>query len=449
MAGLNSTLVPQQDRPLLYCCLFVLTGTALSCVLTTSAHAEDWPTFRGAHRSAVSSDTGLLESWPEGGPPLVWKGSGAGRGYAELAVANGRIFTLGDAPSTANDEDEYLTCFDQKTGQQLWKTRTGAPWTEGKPDWQSSRSTPSIDKDLVFVLTPQGDLICCRTADGTEVWRKNLKDAFGGVKADSWGYSESVLVDGDRVICTPGGKKSTMVALNKTSGEIIWTCTRPEDIGAGHSSIVISEIGGTKVYVQSTGSGPLGVRASDGELLWSYPIEKTTAVIPTPIVRDDLVFFVAGYKRGGALLRQVPGPDHTVRIEEIYPLKVKLANKHGGVVLVGDYLYGDSDDAGIPYCASLMTGEIQWADRGSGRGSACVAAADGHLYFLFANGKMCLVKASPEKYEEVSSFQVPDSGDRPSWSHPVIVDGKLYLREQDTILCYDLRQKDQKQARIQ
>lgn len=416
-------------------------------VAETRALAEkNWPTFRGADRTAVSNDTGLLEEWPEDGPPLVWKGAGAGRGYAELAIADGRIYTLGDGPSTAPDADEYLVCFDQKTGKLIWQTRTGLPWTKGKPDWQSSRATPSIDGDQVFVLTPHGVLVSCQTSDGKELWRRDLVADFGGEKADSWGYSESVLVDGDLVVCTPGGEKNTLVALNRKTGEKVWSCAREGDRGAGHASIVISNVGGTKVYVQSTGSGPVGVRASDGKLLWEYPVDKTTAIIPTPIVRDDLVFFVAGYKRGGCLLKQVPGENGAVSIEEIYPLQTKLANKHGGVVLVGDYLYGDSDDAGIPYCAKLMTGEIQWATRGSGRGSASVAAADGHLYILFANGKMCLVKADPEKYQEVSSFTLPDSGERPSWAHPVIVDGRLYLRQQDTILCYDLRKQDRKAA---
>lgn len=427
--------------------------THLLAVMVTGLSAQlclanqDWPTFRGADRSATSNDTGLLETWPADGPPLVWKGAGAGRGYAELAIAGGKIFTLGDAPSTAEDKDEYLLCFDLKNGQPLWKARTGAPWTDGKPDWQGSRSTPSIDGERVYVLTPHGELVCCAVADGKELWRKNLKTDFGGNKADSWGYSESVLIDGDRVICTPGGEKSTLVALDKTNGDLIWTAVRPEDRGAGHSSIVISQVGGTKVYVQNTGSGPLGVRASDGKLLWSYPIEKTTAVIPTPIVRGDLVFFAVGYKRGGALLQQVPGSDGAIEIKEIYPLNIKLSNKHGGVVLVGDYVYGDSDDAGIPFCAELMTGEVKWAKRGSGRGSACVAAADGHLYFQFQDGMVALVKASPEEYLEVSHFKAPGSGERPSWSHPVIVDGRLYLREQDTILCYDLRQNARSQVR--
>ncbi|MGH7194803.1 MAG: PQQ-binding-like beta-propeller repeat protein, partial [Candidatus Saccharimonadales bacterium] len=199
------------------------------------------------------------------------------------------------------------------------------------------------------------------------------------------------------------------------------------------------EVGPTRVYVQTTASGPLGVRASDGKLLWSYPIDKTTAVIPTPIVRDDLVFFSAGYGRGGALLRQVPRGDDEVEIEEIYPLNKALANKHGGVVLVGDYVYGDSEDKGILFCAELMTGEVKWKERGPGSGSAAVAAADGCLYINYGNGVMALAKASPEAFTVLSSFTVPGSGERPSWMHPIVLDGKLYVREQDRLLCYDVR----------
>jgi outer membrane protein assembly factor BamB len=240
------------------------------------------------------------------------------------------------------------------------------------------------------------------------------------------------------LICTPGGEKATMVALDKMTGDVIWRSARPNDRGAGHASVVISEVGGTRVYVNTTASGALGVRAEDGQLLWTYDIDRTTAVIPTPIIRDDLVFFTAGYRRGGALLRQIPQANGTVTIETVYPLNTELSNKHGGVVLVGDHLYGDSDDQGIPFCAELMTGQIVWKERGPGRGSAAVAAADGHLYIRWASGAIALVEATPEGYRQRGSFQIPGSGDRPSWSHPVIVGGRLYLREGDTILCYDV-----------
>lgn len=407
----------------------------LSCLPT---HADDsWPTFRGANRTAVANESGLLNKWPDAGPKLAWTAKGAGRGYASVAIADGKVFTIGDGLSTTSDADEYLVCFDQKSGQQLWKSKTGSPWTNGKPSWQSSRSTPTVDGSHVYVVTAHGELICFTTS-GEEVWRKHLKNDFQGKKADSWGYSESVLIDGDKLICTPGGQQNTMVALNKSTGETVWTTSRADDRGAGHASVVISEVGDTRVYVQTTGSGALGVRADDGKLLWTYDIKKTTSVIPTPIVKGDLVFFTAGYGTGGTLVKQVPSGDG-VEAEEIYPTTPALGNKHGGMILVGDHLYGDSEDRGIPFCADLMTGEVKWKSRGSGKKSASIAAADGKLFIRFSNGTMALVKASPESYEELGSFDVPGSGERPSWAHPVIVGGKLYLREGDLVHCYELR----------
>ena len=401
---------------------------------------EDWPTFRGPNRTAVVNDSKLLKSWPEEGPKLLWEASGAGRGYSSLAIVGNQMYTLGDGLSTQKDTDEYLSCFDKTTGKQLWATKTGAPWTSGQADWQSSRSTPTVDDGRVYVVTPEGQLVCCSATDGKVNWRKDFKKDFDGKKADGWGYSESVLVDGNKVICTPGGAISTVVALDKKTGETLWTCKNPDDRGAGHASVVISKVGNIKVYVQSTGSGLMGF-SENGSLLWTYPVDKTTAIIPTPIIRDDLVFFVAGYGRGGALVKQVPSADGGVAIKEVYGLNTKLSNKHGGVVLVGEHLYGDSEDNGIPYCADFMSGVEKWKTRGSGQKSAVVIAGGDRLYIRFQNGVMVLAEASPAEYKEISSFQIPGTGngERPSWSHPVILEGKLYLREQDKILCYDIR----------
>ncbi|MFM8634362.1 MAG: PQQ-binding-like beta-propeller repeat protein [Planctomycetia bacterium] len=420
----------------------LLTVTAAAACVSTGI-ASDWPTFRGADRSAVAPDSNLLESWPADGPAIAWQTAGAGRGYASLAIAGDRIYTLGDGLSTASDADEYLTCFDRATGKQIWKTKTGQPWAEGQESWQSSRSTPTVDGDRVYVITPHGQLVACRTKDGQELFRIDLKAQFGGTKGDSWGYSESVTIDGDRLVCTPGGEKASMVALDKKTGRTIWTCPMKLDRGAGHASIVTSTVNGTRVYVQTTASGAFAVEAKTGRFLWAYPIDQTTAVIPTPIVKDDLVFFSAGYKRGGALLRQVAGPGGAVRVEEVYGLKQELANKHGGIVLVGDHLYGCADDQPILICAELQTGKVVWKERGSGKGSATVAAADGHVYVRYADGTVSLVQADPAAYREVSSFKTPGSGDRPSWAHMVILDGMLYLREGDAILCYDVRAKAQ------
>ena len=414
---------------------------ALCAVLAAAggSRAEDWPTFRGSDRTAVAPDTGLLSRWPETGPKLVWETAGAGRGYASLAIAGERIYTLGDGPSTAADKDEYLSCFDRASGKQLWKHKTGPAWNEGQASWQGSRSTPTVDGETVYVLTPHGQLVACATTDGREQFRVDLKAQFGGTKGDSWGYSESVTVDDDRLVCTPGGEKATMVALDKKTGRPLWACPMKGDRGAGHASIATATIGGRKAYVQTTAAGGFAVDAETGRFLWAYPIDKTVAVIPTPIVKDDLVFFAAGYKRGGWLVRQKASDGGKVAMEEVYGIKPELANKHGGIVLVGGHLYGCADDQPILFCAKLETGETVWKQRGSGKNSAAVAAADGHLYVRYADGTVALVKADPAGYEEVSRFQIPGSGDLPSWSHPVILDGRLYLREQDRILCYDLR----------
>lgn len=412
----------------------------LAASLTVAAEQANWPQWRGPNRDGISTDKGLLTQWPEDGPPLLWETKGLGRGYSSVAIAGGRIFTMGDGPSTAGDKDEYLTCLSEADGKQLWQTKLGPAWDKGNSSWQSSRATPTVDGSVLYTLTAHGDLICLETENGKEVWRKNLTRDLGGKKGDGWGYSESVLIDGDKLVCTPGGPKATMVALNKKTGETIWTAVVPNDRGAGHASIVVAEVGKTRVYVQTTAGGALGVDASTGKVLWTYPIDRTTAVIPTPIVRDDLVFFSAGYSRGGALLRQVV-TDEGIKAEEVYPLQRGLNNKHGGIVLVGDYLYGDTDARGMPWCAEFKTGKVLWNERGSGRGSAAITYADGHLYIRYDNGTMVLAKASPEAYTEVSKFKVPHSGSRPSWAHPVVAGGKLFLREGDYLLCYDLKAK--------
>jgi len=405
----------------------------------TVVRAEpNWPQFRGPNRDGVSPETGLLQAWPEDGPKLIWKTEGAGRGYSSFSIGEGKLFTMGDSPSTANDEDEYLIAFNFADGKPLWKTKLGRPWSNGPNNWQSSRSTPTYDNGKLYALTAHGDLVCANAGDGAIVWRKNLKEDFDGKKGDDWGYGESVLIDGELLLCTPGGEENTLVALKKESGELVWSCVREGDRGAGHASMQISRVGGVKVYVQTTAQGALGVRASDGKLMWSYEIDRTTAVIPSPIVRDDLVFFTAGYGRGGALLRQVPDGDG-VTMEEVYGLKTSLQNKHGGVVLVGDNLYGDAGDRGVPFSADLMTGEQNWKERGSGSGSAAFAAADGQLYILFQDSTMVLANANPDEYKETGSFKLPGGEDpRPSWAHPVITDGKLIVRQDDFVFCYDI-----------
>jgi outer membrane protein assembly factor BamB len=416
----------------------VMFALGVASAFINQSFAEDWPTFRGANRSAVSAETGLLDSWPEGGPKLVWTAKGAGTGYASPAVAAGRIYTVGD-----RDDSEFVTCFDGNNGKQVWSQKIGSAWNVHKrsPSWNGARGTPTVDGDRVYVIDANGLLACMNTSDGKIVWQKSLSNDLNGKKKDQWGHGESPLIDGALVVCTPGGPKSTMVALDKATGEVRWTCSRPDDVGAGHSSIVISYVGGRKVYVQNTGGGPMGVDAKTGELLWTYDIQPPTAFIPSPVIKDDYVLTVAGYGTGGALLKQIAGADGKISIKEIYGLKTSLDNKHGGVILVGDYVYAGATDKEIVYCADLLTGEQKWRERGSGSGSTSVIAADGKLFMRYANGGVALAKLDPASFKEISSFTTPGSGDGnfPSWAHPVIANGKLLLREADAILCYDIK----------
>jgi outer membrane protein assembly factor BamB len=424
---------------------------ALAAVASPVAalHAGDWPTFRGPDRTGVSGERNLLDSWGKQGPPLLWTAKGAGSGYASPAVADGRIYTLGDAPSTAGNEQEYLTCFSASDGQLLWQLEAGPSWNEhGKPDWNGARSTPTVDGERVYVITPFGKLICATTENGAVVWQRDLMEELGGSKKiskdgkkDSWGYSESPLIDGKQLLCTPGGPTATVVSLDKMTGELLWKCVREGDVGAGHSSIVISEVSGRKVYVQNTGGGPMGFTA-DGTLLWTYDMEPPTAFIPSPVIKDDYVFAVAGYGLGGALLQQIPGPGSSVSIKEIYGPQSNLANKHGGVILVGDRLYFDKEDRGLFQSADLMTGQLAWQEQRSkvGSGSASAVVADGKIYIRYANGAVVLANLSGNQLEEISSFTTRGSDDstNPSWAHPVIANGQLLLREGDAILCYDI-----------
>lgn len=409
--------------------------------VTGGAAADDWPQWRGPDRSAVSKDAGLLRQWPEGGPPLVWTAKGVGEGYASVAVTGGRIYTTGD-----RGRNQYVTCVDASNGHVVWSTPIGQPG-------DGARSTPTVDGDLLFVLSTRGhqdaDIVCLEKATGKEQWRKSFRNDFHGKMMTNWGYSESPLVDGDNVICTPGGSEATLVALKKKTGDVVWKAKVPGGDAAAYSSMVVAEAGGIRQYVQLLEKGIVGVAAKDGKFLWRYDrIANGTANIPTPIVRDDLVFCSTGYNTGAALLRLVSGAGG-IKVEEKYFLPSnKFQNHHGGMILIGDYVYaGSGHNNGLPTCIELKTGKIVWGpQRGPGEESAAIAFADGNIYFRFQNAVMALIEASPRGYKVKGSFKIPN-GSTPSWSHPVIAGGHLYLRDSDRILCYDVR-ADRSSARF-
>jgi prepilin-type processing-associated H-X9-DG protein len=400
----------------------------------------DWPQWRGVQHDGICTETGLLKEWPKDGPKLLWDSKKVnpapfvGTGFSSLAIAQGKIFTMGDL--RGKDGAGYMFCLDAKSGKQLWKTKVGQAQGDGP------RCTPTVDGDRVYGLTRQGNLACLKTANGAVVWQKDLKKDFGGFMMSGWDYSESPLIDGDRLICTPGGQQAVMVALNKMNGNEIWKCEAPKRSGAGYASIVIANVGGVKQYVTLLGAelGLIGVEASSGKFLWNYQkIANGTANIPTALVKDDFIFTSTGYGKGAALLQLVP-KGGTIEVKEVYFLNGnKLQNHHGGMIMLGDYIYGGhGHNQGLPFCLEWKTGKFAWEpQRGPGNGSAAVLFADGHLYFRYESGAMALIEASPKGYRLVSTFKPQINGN--GWPHPVIYDGKLYLRGNDQILCYDIK----------
>jgi outer membrane protein assembly factor BamB len=414
----------------------------VSAVKANAAAAKvSWPQWRGPNRDGHSSEKNLLAEWKDGEPALLWKRSGMGRGFSSLSIGDGRIYTMGD-----RNKEQYVIAVALDGDKELWATKIGKGGEAG--GYAGPRGTPTIDGDLIYAIGMRGDLACLKCATGEIVWQKNFEKDFGGRMMSGWGYAESPLVDGDRLICTPGGKDSAMVALDKKTGEVVWRAKfdgagKKGNDGAGYASIVVSHAAGVKQYVQMVGHGLVSFAADDGRFLWNYDrIANGTANIPTPIVDGDFVFGSTGYGAGSGLVKISKDADD-VKAEEVYFLEAKqLQNHHGGLILIDGYVYGGQGHGqGFPICVDVKTGKTAWSPgRGAGSGSAAVAYADGHLYFRYENGVVALIEANPKEYKLQGKFKIPDVKD-PSWSHPVIAGGKLYLREQDTLYCYDVSKK--------
>jgi len=422
-----------------------LLAAAVAVIATSTARAQqparaDWPQWRGPNRDAISKDSGLLKQWKPGGPALVWQASGLGSGFSSLSIANGRLFTMGDV-----DGAQHVIALDQSSGKLLWKARVG---TVHQADYSGPRGTPTTDGDLLYAISTDGDVVCLEAATGKERWRRHLEGDFGGRMMSGWRFSESPLVDGERVLVTPGARDAAIVALDKRTGKEIWRAALPGDLGpkgrdgAAYSSIVVSEGAGVRQYVQLLGKGVVGIRASDGKFLWgNNSVANPTANIATPVVKGDYVFASTGYQTGSVLLKLQKQGDG-VQASEVYFLDSKtFQNHHGGFVLVGDYIYGGHGHrAGFPIAVEFATGKVAWGGdiRNEGRGSAAVAYADGHVYLRYEDGTVILVEATPTGYKPKGSFTIPNVKN-PSWSHPVVAGGRLYLREQDTLYVYDVK----------
>jgi outer membrane protein assembly factor BamB len=400
--------------------------------------SRDWFQWRGPNRDGVSSEQGLLDRWDEQSPPVAWKIAGLGNGFSSLAISEGRLFTLGKF-----GDETRLIAREAKTGKPLWEALVGIG-DEGP------NSTPTVDDGRVYALSFGGELLCAEASTGKPIWRTHLQRNLGGQMMSGWGYSESPLVDGDRLIVTPGSKQAILAALNKQTGKLVWKTAFLENPGpagkdgAGYSSVVVSRAGDVKQYVQLVGRGLIGVKADDGKLLWKYNrIANGTANIPTPIIMDDYVFCSSGYDDGGsALLRIQKARNHLIATEVWYRRSKDLQNHHGGMIQIGDQIYmGHGHNNGLPVCFDWKSGLENWRPgRGAGAGSAAVVAADGHLYFRYENGVMALVEATPKEYRLKGKFKIGINNGQ-SWPHPVIYEGHLYLRDQHELICYDLRKQ--------
>ncbi|MFO0912502.1 MAG: PQQ-binding-like beta-propeller repeat protein [Pirellulales bacterium] len=429
---LSSTTLCSIRDPLVTWCLMI------ACVpgLSGWAHGAegDWPRWRGIAVDGASTEQGLLTSWPQEGPPLAWRSKGLGRGFSSLAVVGDRIYTMGNL-----DDESHVFCLNRRDGSVLWKTPLG----DGDPN-----STPTVQDGMVYALARSGDLAALRAGDGTIVWTVSFTKDFGGA-VPGWGYSESPLVDGNTVVVTPGGPEAFLVGLDKQTGKAIWkTAWKADDHrghgGAGYASPVIGNGAGVRQYVTLTGKGLVGVDAQTGKLLWVYDrISNGTANIPTPIVVGDLVLTSSGYSDGGTALVKLVRSGDRIEPQELYYFEAKeKQNHHGGMILRDGYVYmGHGHNNGFPLCFKLDTGEDAWRPgRGPGEESAAVAYADGHLYFRYQNATMALVEATPRQYRLKGTFKLAAHNGE-SWSHPVIVGGFMYLRDQDELLVYDLRRQ--------
>lgn len=417
----------------------------LTCVVFTPVHSADWPQWLGGNRDGKSTESGLFGRWGEEGPELVFESQGLGSGYAAVSVVGNQIYTTGNV-----GDAQAVTAMDGESGKILWQTKI----TEGAPQhgYTGSRSTPTVDGDRLYVVASSGAALCLNRNDGEVIWRREFGD-WDGKMMSGWGFSESPLVVADRLICTPGGSKGMVVALNKNTGEEVWACKLPPseegerklNEGAGYSSPVLSHGAGVAQIVQLVGRGVIGVRLDDGALLWKYDrVANTTANIPTPVVDGDFVFTSTAYGTGSALLKLQSDGNGGVKADEVYWLGAdEFQNKHGGMILVDGYLYsGTGNGQGLPICVEMATGKIAWGpERGEGRGEASLVYADGHVIIRRDNGVVMLVKATPEKFELVRSFK-PTFQEGNSWAYPVISGGRLYLREQDRLMVYDVRSEN-------
>ena len=408
---------------------------ALACVLPLAVpaplNAADWPQFLGPQRNGISSETGLLDQWPAGGPKEVWRVKG-GVGMSGLAISRGKLVTL-----VQKEGQQWLIALDAQSGKPVWQTPIAAEYKNQQGD--GPRATPTIAGDFVFAYGGDGTLAAVNFADGKPLWSHNVVKELGGSVAD-YGMASSPLVVGELAIVTAGAPQATVAAYRIKTGELAW---KAADDPAGYSSPALLDVGGRKQLVVFTGGSILGLTPETGAVLWRHPYETDFECnIATPLANDGQVFVSSGENHGCVLLRLKPAGDK-FGVEEIWQSQGKdsvLRNEWQTSMLVGGYLYGfDNNGSAGPItnlaCINVATGERAWQQSRFGKGN--MIAADGKLFMTTMAGELVVARALPKGYEEIGRKTVLAS----TRQAPALAGGLLYLRDNQEIICVDVRKQ--------
>lgn len=452
--------------------VLAVAASVVPLLAVPAVRADDWPQWQGPERNSVSKETGLLKEWPKEGPPLAWKVKGLGGGFSSPSITAGKIYGM-----SVRGDNQVVWALDESDGKELWVVPVGLVNRSGmRQGVEGPGCTPTVDGDRLYVVGSGGEVTCLQTADGKQVWQKSFTRDFGG-RLPTWRFNESPLVDGDKVVVTPGGAEAMLVALNKMTGETIWKSVLPGAVepapaapapaaeggggrggrggrgggrgpgaGAAYSSPIAIDFEGHRQYVQLTAKSLIGVSAADGKLLWQYdkPANRNGINITTPLYVDGHVFAASAYGAGGGLVKLSKTPEGGVKAEEVWFTK-QMQNHHGGAVVVDGALYGANggNEGGFLICLDFKTGNVNWDERnGTARvAKGSIALADGRIYYRTESGTVLLIEPNAKAYTERGRFEQPDRSPQTAWPHPVIANGKLYVRDQDVLLCYDVKAK--------
>lgn len=392
-------------------------------VFGCAALAADWPQFRGPNRDGKSTETGLLGRWPEGGPKLLWTLEGIGKGFTHVSVSGGLVYVNGLV-----DKQGILRAYTPE-GKLKWEANYGPEWFQSHP---GARSIPTVHEGLVYVASGVGNVACFDAVSGKPVWSVKLFQQYDAPQVQ-WGYAESFLIDGEKVICTPIGKRAAMVALDRRTGKPVWASPALDHESSFCSPILI-EHHGIRMIVTMTDRAVVAFSPTDGKLLWLHPYKSPRGNHPdTPIYHEGLLYVVSGYGKGAIGLAI---SDDGSSVKQLWE-QPRQDPVHGQAVLVDGYVYAAShQSSGRWSCVEFKTGKLTWEAPGVGK-SGSVIYADGMLYCYSEDGNVGLIRPRPDRCEVVSTFKVP-LGDGPHWAHPVVADGRLYIRHGNALMCYDV-----------